>query len=157
MPTLVIRGKSYPSSNVVDLSLNDLRNLKAETGVNVGEFRELAKRLNGRTIDEIMMDDGALMAMSIIVWASRRLAGEQVTLEEACDFSLLDDFEVIPDPDEPGEDDAGDPPSARRPESSPAGQSNGKRAPRPATADRLPSKRAASTRSKTSKSRSVAG
>lgn len=158
MPTLVIRGKSYPSSNVIDLSLNDLRNLKAETGVTVGEFRNLAKGLHGLTLDQVMEDDGALLAMSIIVWASRRRAGERLTLEEACEFSLTDDFEVIPDPDDDAaEGDAQDPPSARRPKSSPAGPRSGKRAPRPATTDRLPGKRTASTRSKTSKSPSAAG
>lgn len=126
MSTFVIRGKRYPVSNVFDLDLNDLRNLKRETGVTIGEFRQLAGALYGRSIQDILMDESALMAMSIVIWASRRRAGEIVTLEQACDFSLVSsDFSVIHDADddvdgEPTEEPE-DPRSARRLETSPAG------------------------------------
>lgn len=126
MSTFVIRGKRYPVSNVFDLDLNDLRNLKRETGVTIGEFREMAGTMYGKSIQQILMDESALMAMSVIIWASRRKAGENITLEQACDFSLVGaDFSVIHDADddvdgEPAEEPE-DPRSARRLETSPAG------------------------------------
>lgn len=138
MQTFIIRGKSYEASNIVDLPLNDLRNLKRETGVTVGEFRELTKAMRGKTIEQILMDESALLAMSVIIWASRRKAGEDVTLEQACDFSLVGDLVVIDDSDgadgEPAEE-TEDPLSARRPESSPAGPPHEMPEPQPAAVE----------------------
>lgn len=93
----VISGKEYSAEAVANVSMNDLRLMRKETGLTIGQYQELLNVLSTKdSMNDIFEDEGALLAFSVTIWLSRRAAGEKVTLEEACDFPLTD-FGVVPD------------------------------------------------------------
>jgi hypothetical protein len=88
---------------------------------------------------DILDDEASLLAFSVLVWASRRAAGEQITMEAACDFDLFDlsEFNIELTDDEraaadgrkvPGDRAAPDPRKARSRTKSPADKRTGRKA-----------------------------
>lgn len=93
---LEIDGKRYPLITAEEATLADLLAIRRQTGTGVGELQELLERFDGLTPKEIeamaeedadVIDD-SLLAYGISVWLSRRHAGEDLTLEQACAVPL---------------------------------------------------------------------
>ena len=141
----LIQGRRYDPAKLAELDLNTLREMKSHTGLTVGELATLLDEhlSKGATMAEILSDDAALLAFSVLVWMSKRAASEQVTMEEACRFSPMTEFQVVQEPGDPQLAEAPDPRSARSPRKSPADRLTGRKAAKaPASGRSATSKRA---------------
>lgn len=93
---LEIDGKRYPLVGAGEATLADLIALRRQTGLGVGELQALTEGFADLEGDELQAaleanpsaTDDMLIAMGITVWLSRRRAGEDLTLDEACAFPL---------------------------------------------------------------------
>lgn len=125
-----IEGRSYPAVSVDSATLADLLAIKAQTGYSKKDLREMAERTEGLSEEEIEDSDEALVMIGILVWLSRRHAGEDLTLEEACAFPL-GELEFVLEKDDPVPAGAGGgedvPPRARREGSDRPGTPSGSR------------------------------
>lgn len=117
-----IEDRIYDMAGLDSAHLSDLIALKRETGLGVVAIQE---GLAGLGADNLT--DDALVALGCIVWLTRRRAGERLTLEQACEFSLSD-LEFMPDEsDEPGQ--APDPTQSAPEGSAPGAADEGAAAP----------------------------
>lgn len=136
----VIKGVRYEAMRPKTFGLNVLRDIKKSTGLKPSELGVLFERLKkSRTLEDIIDDEAATLAFSVIIWASRRAAGEQLTMEEACDFDLTTEFDIESTEEEraallkmagvPADRAAPDPRKARSRQKSPADKRTGRKAP----------------------------
>jgi hypothetical protein len=134
----IIEGRRYEAMHPKTFSLNVLRDIKSATGLAPSELGVLVERLQAqRDLRDILDDEGALLGFSVLIWASRRAVGEQITMEQACDFDLANDFSVeLTDAERlvadgrkvPGDRAAPDPRKARSRTKSPADKRTGRKA-----------------------------
>lgn len=134
----VIEGRRYEALQPKTFGLNVLRDIKKSTGLVPSELGVLFEKLRTkRNMVEIIDDEGALLALSVLVWAARRSAGEQITMEQACDFDPFGEFSIELTEEEklaasrpPTSDRAApDPRKARSRKKSPADKRTGRKAP----------------------------
>lgn len=99
----VINGTEYDLDSINRLTLWDTIELEKQCGITLDGLsaRAAAMQDNGAVDTEIV---------GIMVWLSRRKAGEPLTLAQACDF-MLSDFQMVPDEGDP-EPEPLDPPTA---------------------------------------------
>lgn len=133
----VIEGREYPAMTPKTFGLNVLRDIKRATGLKPSELDVLVQQLAKRErLADIIDDEASLLAFSVLVWASRRAAGEHVDMETACDFDMST-FEVRLTDEEreelrrpPTSDhEPPDPRKARSPRKPPAGKRTGRKVP----------------------------
>jgi hypothetical protein len=112
-----IGTRTFPAVSVDSATLADLLAIRSQTGFSKKDLREMAERTEKLTEEEVEDSDEALTMIGILVWLSRRHAGEDLTLEEACAFPLAE-LEFILEKDDPVPAGAGGgedvPPRARR-------------------------------------------
>ena len=68
--------------------MSDLLRLQKDTGLTRKDLRLMRERVAALPQDEIEESEDALILTAVTVWLARRKAGEQLTMEEACDFPL---------------------------------------------------------------------
>ena len=83
---IVISGTEYPG--IRSLTLSDLIALEREAGIPQAEVFDLEEKIKGKSPGEIMRTSAGLLYVGIVVWATRRRAGERLSLEQACDVEL---------------------------------------------------------------------
>ena len=89
-----IKGREYEADDALTRPrLNDLIAIHKATGM---DAEEVMASLSSIRLDALMSSSN-LLALGVMVWLARRRAGENLTLEQACDFDLQDEFEVIQD------------------------------------------------------------
>lgn len=99
-----IKGKVYDAATLDDVTLRDtlvFESQMAELGrpMSWGDLLDLVAHL--ATIDDPTKrgkHPDATWSLAVTVWASRRMAGENVTISEAADFRLTD-LEWVTEPD----------------------------------------------------------
>lgn len=105
MALLEINGKRYERVEANAATLADFIALKRQTGLGLAQLQELVGQFEGLEPDEVaalvdehpeLLDD-VMLATGISVWLTRRHAGENLTLEEACAIKL-DDLREVPEP-----------------------------------------------------------
>lgn len=125
---IIIEGRTYQAASPDDAQLSDLVALKRDTGLSKKDIRELGERVEAMSEDEAEDSEEALLSLAVMVWLTRRKAGEFLTMEQACAFPF-NELQFIPeDGDEPAQP-AGEAADPTRAASDPA-------ATRPPTADR---------------------
>jgi len=98
-----IEGKLYDSGSLDDLSLKYLLQLEKETAdfgrpLNTGVLQQMSDSINELKTDKERAAHPDIMWMTAVsIWAARKLAGEQVTFEQAIDFPMSK-LVVLPDP-----------------------------------------------------------
>lgn len=91
-----INGRSYDAAALDEVSLRDILLLEQQTTdfgrrLTWTEVTDMAARLEALKTDEERLDDEAsLWLTAVTIWASRRLAGDPVTFDQAVDFPLKD-------------------------------------------------------------------
>jgi hypothetical protein len=100
----VINAKEYDLDSINRLTLWDTLEMEKQSGLTLDALSERGTAMQepGAGVD--------MLVVAVLVWMSRRKAGEILTLEQACDFELTD-FEIIAD-EEPEETSAADPQTA---------------------------------------------
>lgn len=105
-----IKGVEYESATLEDVTLADvlrfpgqMAELRAAGALGAPESWNDAVELVARLalIDDLAArgrHPDAIWAMAVTVWASRRLAGEDVTVAQAADFRWPADFEALDEP-----------------------------------------------------------
>lgn len=94
---IVIQGTTYP---LVEATLADHLALKAATGLSRADLEDLHARVRALDERERNRSDEALLLAGITVWFARRRAGEQLTLEQACDVPMSE-VEFVREPGDP--------------------------------------------------------
>lgn len=104
-----IAGKVYDAADLDRLSLKDIllfETQAAELGVIPelgrpmawGDIGAISERIDALETDvEKENDRGMVWMTAVTIWASRKLAGEDVTFEQAVDFPMRD-LKFIPEP-----------------------------------------------------------
>lgn len=92
---VILGGTEYDLESVGRLTLWDGMELKKQTGITLNEFMERASKFTGEE-SPTEYDDETLLMVGIMVWMARRRAGENLTLEQACDFPI-NELEIRPD------------------------------------------------------------
>lgn len=102
---LVISGVEYPMASIGKATLLDVMELKKSTGMGISDVETHLKRVADLPGDELLNDSEAMVALGALIWLTRRRAGEQLSLEAACDFPL-DELEFVAEPgdEEPAPD-----------------------------------------------------
>lgn len=85
---LIIGTTEYPLSNINEASLDDLMQLRKQTGLGVKGLRNQLQSMGDLDEDDLLDDPDSLLAVAALVWLARRKAGESLTLEQACAFPL---------------------------------------------------------------------
>lgn len=120
---IIIEGRTYP---LIEATLADHLALKAATGLSRADLEDMHARVRAMTPRERERSDESLLLAGITVWFARRRAGEELTLEQACDVPMSA-VEFVREPGDPDDElDAAGRPDPTRRASGPAG------APRPA-------------------------
>lgn len=98
-----LQGRTYQATAVFDrVPLRDLLALEVELE-NLGrpmkwsQVRTMVQRIS--KLDDAESDPDFLWFLGLLVWGTRRVAGESVTFEEAIDFGL-GELQVIPEPED---------------------------------------------------------
>lgn len=144
---IIIQGREYAAVADDSITLADLVVLKAQTGLSRADLFDLFESVKGLSEAQMQRSDEALLIAGVSVWLARRHAGEQLTLEEACDVPM-GEVEFVREPSDP------EPAPAGRPgPTSPHLEGSGPRSTR-SPQDHKPKKAAAR---KTSKKASTAG
>lgn len=107
-----IDGKTYSTATLDEITLKDLLLFEVQArdlGLDVtwAQLQERAAALD--TADEAAADRDGLLMMAATIWASRRMAGEDVTFGDAIDVPLAS-IVFLP----PTEDHKPGPPKARK-------------------------------------------
>lgn len=85
----IIDGKEYDTIRAMSKpSLNILKELIEKTGIGMKTLAERANKLNGMHPIEIISDTEHLETMMYVIWLTRRVEGEKISIEDACDFPL---------------------------------------------------------------------
>lgn len=109
---VAIKGVAYELVAPVSANMIDLLALKKATGLGIDEMQtagaELSKASAADGIIAALGDEKNLLTFTATLWLSRRKAGEQVTWDEGCRFSL-EDLEFFPEDDELVTDEGDDP------------------------------------------------
>lgn len=95
-----IGDKTYSTMGEGSASLSDLLRLQKDTGLTRKDLRLMRERVAALPQDEIEESEDALILTAVTVWLARRKAGEQLTMEEACDFPLGENTFEAEDSDE---------------------------------------------------------
>jgi hypothetical protein len=98
---IIIQGVAYP---LLEATLADHLALKAATGLSRADLEDLHQRVRALDEHDRNRSDEALLLAGITVWFARRRAGENLTLEEACDVPMSE-VEFVREPGDPDEDD----------------------------------------------------
>jgi len=99
---IIISGHEYSMATISKLTLWDTIELEKQTGLTVDDFSKRMEVMAAAQEDPTIPAD--MFVIGILVWLTRRKAGENLTLEQACDFPL-DDMQVIEDEtDQPAAD-----------------------------------------------------
>lgn len=116
---IIIEGTTYP---LLEATLADFLALKAATGLTRVDLEDLHLQVRGLSERERNRSDDALLLAGITVWFARRRAGENLTLEQACDVPMSA-VEFVREPGDPEdvEVDAGGRPDPTRRASARAG------------------------------------
>lgn len=142
-----IAGKSYTVSDIEQLSLWLLLELQSETKDTAQPLDVATVQAMAKTLDELPNDDArkrhpdAPWVLAVTIWASRRLAGEEVTFREAIDFPMSQ-LSFLPEP--------GDHKAAKKTAADPTRR-------RPTASAGAARKRAAKSTVRTSRTASTAG
>ena len=144
---IMIQGREYTAVADDSITLADLVVLKAQTGLSRADLFDLFEQVQGLSEAQMQRSDEALLIAGVSVWLARRHAGEQLSLEQACDVPM-GQVEFVREPGDPEPTTSGGRPD---PTSRPGGSApRGTRSPQ----DHKPKKAAAR---KTSKKASSAG
>lgn len=105
MSRISIGGKVYETRSVDKISLKDLvtfRSQAADLGLDTS-FSQVEAMI-ALPVAELEAHPDNLLALAVTVWATRRVAGDDVTLAEAIDVPMAD-IQWLPDPEDhkPGE------------------------------------------------------
>ena len=98
-----LQGRTYTATAVFDrVPLRDLLALEVELEtlgrpMKWSQVREMVQRIS--LLDDAQDDPDFLWFLGLLVWGTRRIAGEALTFEEAIDFPL-GELEILPDPDD---------------------------------------------------------
>lgn len=98
-----LQGRTYQATAVFDrVPLRDLLALEVELEtlgrpMKWSEVRALVYRIS--QLDDAQDDPDFLWFLGLLVWGTRRIAGEQLTFEESIDFPL-GELEVLPEPED---------------------------------------------------------
>lgn len=116
---IIIEGDTY---QLLEATLADHLALKAATGLSRADLEDLHTRVRALSEYDRNRSDDALLLAGITVWFARRRAGENLTLEQACDVPMSE-VEFVREPGDPDdlEVDAGGRPDPTRPGSGRAG------------------------------------
>lgn len=96
-----LQGRTYTATAVFDrVPLIDLLTLEVELEtlgrpMTWAEVREMVQRISH--LDDPESDPQYMWFLGLLVWGTRRLAGESVTFAEAVDFGL-GELEMLPEP-----------------------------------------------------------
>lgn len=99
-----IKGKIYDVRVLDDLSLRHLLELQTQTKelgreLSAGEIQEMGEKLDQLPKDERKLHPDAPWVLAFTIWGSRRLAGENVTFEQAIDFPMRE-LTFLPEPED---------------------------------------------------------
>lgn len=101
---IVLRGKTYTILKPSDLTLKMLLQLEIETEqfgkrMTLADFERLDAEWAAHRASTAgaSIHPAAVWLVAVTVWASKRLAGEEVTFEDAIDFSF-DEIKAVPTP-----------------------------------------------------------
>jgi hypothetical protein len=98
-----LQGRTYQATAVFDrVPLRDLLALELELEtlgrpMKWSEVRLLVYRIS--QLDDAQDDPDFLWFLGLLVWGTRRIAGEQLTFEESIDFPL-GELEMLPEPED---------------------------------------------------------
>lgn len=103
----VIRGREYPTVDRSTAQLIHLMELRQQTRAWTEDGKGLGMQALDRLETEAKEDDDAkLLAFAVLLFLSRRAAGDKVTFEEAAAVAF-DDVEIVKEPgDEPAASEA---------------------------------------------------
>ena len=96
-----LQGRTYTATAVFDrVPLRDLLALEVELEtlgrpMKWSQVREMVQRIS--TLEDAQDDPDFLWFLGLLVWGTRRIAGESLTFEESIDFPL-GELEMLPDP-----------------------------------------------------------
>ena len=111
-----LQGRTYTATAVFDrVPLIDLLTLEVELEtlgrpMTWAEVREMVQRISH--LDDPESDPQYMWFLGLLVWGTRRLAGESVTFAEAVDFGL-GELEMLPEPQDRKKAAKADPRKAR--------------------------------------------
>jgi hypothetical protein len=105
---IIIQGREYTAVADDSITLADLVVLKAQTGLSRADLFDLFEQVQGLSEAQMQRSDEALLIAGVSVWLARRHAGEQLTLEEACDVPM-GQVEFVREPGDPEPTPAGRP------------------------------------------------
>lgn len=97
---IIIQGREYTAVADDSITLADLVVLKAQTGLSRADLFDLFEQVQGLSEAQMQRSDEALLIAGVSVWLARRHAGEQLTLEEACDVPM-GQVEFVREPGDP--------------------------------------------------------
>ena len=96
-----LQGRTYTATAVFDrVPLRDLLALEVELEtlgrpMKWSQVREMVQRIS--TLEDAQDDPDFLWFLGLLVWGTRRIAGEALTFEESIDFPL-GELEMLPEP-----------------------------------------------------------
>ena len=104
-----IRGKEYDiEAGASKATLQTLYVMRTKYGIGVKALAEMGQKFKTfKNPMEILDDPEAFNAFRAMIWLARTHAGDKVTIEEACDFSL--DEMIFEEPEPEPEEAAVDP------------------------------------------------
>jgi hypothetical protein len=94
---IIIQGTTYP---LLEATLADHLALKAATGLSRADLEDIHQRVRALSEYDRNRSDEALLLAGITVWFARRRAGENLTLEQACDVPMSE-VEFVREPGDP--------------------------------------------------------
>lgn len=94
-----IRGKEYDiEAGASKATLQTLYVMRTKYGIGVKALAEMGQKFSTyKNPMEILDDPEAFNAFRAMIWLARTHAGDKVTIEEACDFSLDEMIFEVPD------------------------------------------------------------
>lgn len=94
---IIIAGHEYSMATVGKLTLWDVIEMEKQTGLTLDDFSARMQEMGdvaAKGGDDVKPD---YFAVGVLIWLTRRKAGESLTLEQALDFPL-DELEMVEEP-----------------------------------------------------------
>lgn len=97
-----IKDKIYDAASLNQVSLKDVLKFEQETEefghrLTWSEVQDMTSRVEAMSPEERGQSTEALWLTAVAVWATRRIAGEPVTFDQAIDFPAHE-LQLLPDP-----------------------------------------------------------